>query len=429
MSAAMKKRSEKEIALLTRYSLINFPILVGTFLVSSLVLYLSTKVILIREMDGDLGGIEQNIRSYVIHHDALPDLYPLDEEKISFKPTGRQQTERSFELLQMYSNREKKMHNFRKLEFPLFFHDAWYQVSVAKPLEGMRHLSSALINISLITILLTILLSIVINRLVLQRLWKPFYAAMNVMRNFKLGKTESPVFPATKIREFAFMNKSLLEATEKAEQDYLLLKEFTENASHEIQTPLSIIRSKLDMMIQESDLSRSQSELAKGAYSAVKKLSRLNQSLLLLAKIENGQFDNSHQIDLREKVEEKIAQFHELWGSRDIRSSHRLQDSRLLISPELLDVLLNNLFSNATNHNIPSGAISIMLEQQQLIISNTSATGPLDKKRLFRRFYKESVNSNHNGLGLSIVKQISKVSSIHTDYAYTDGLHYFMLSW
>lgn len=225
------------------------------------------------------------------------------------------------------------------------------------------------------------------------------------------------------------MNKSLLEATEKAEQDYLLLKEFTENASHEIQTPLSIIRSKLDMMIQESDLSRSQSELAKSAYSAVKKLSRLNQSLLLLAKIENGQFDNSHQIDLREKVEEKIAQFNELWGSRDISSTYQLQDSQLVISPELLDVLLNNLFSNATNHNIPSGAISIMLEQQLLIISNTSSTGPLDEKRLFRRFYKESLNSNHNGLGLSIVKQISKVSSIHTDYTYADGFHSFMLSW
>ena len=425
----MKKADPKKVKLLTRFSVVNLMVMVAIFLLSSIVLYQLTKIILIREMDDDLGGIENKIRGYVTEFNKLPEAYPFDEERMNFLLSDQLPTARSFELTQLYSYREKKMHNFRKLTFPLRFNNNWYQVTVAKPLEGMRHLSSALIKISLGTILLFILITVFLNKLLLRRLWKSFYASMTIMRNFRLGKTTSLSFPDTSIAEFAFMNESLLVATQKAELDYLLLREFTENASHEMQTPLSVIRSKLDMMIQEKDLSERQSELARGAYASIKKLSRLNQSLLLLAKIENQQFSNIQKINLKEKLEEKIVQFQELWQNHDITVKYNGVESDILMSPDLLDILLNNLLSNAINHNIPSGKILIDLEPHQLTISNTGLPVSLDEKRLFMRFYKESVNSNHNGLGLSIVKQISKISSINTIYQFTGKMHSFSLKW
>jgi signal transduction histidine kinase len=353
----------------------------------------------------------------------------LDEEQINFYPTGEQIPPKEFETVRLYSNREKKLHNFRKVTFPLQFNNSWYRVTVAKPLEGMRHLSHTLLTISVFTILITILIAIGINRFLLKRLWKPFYQSLDVMRNFKLGKTGTPIFPKTTINEFAFMNESLLMATEKAEQDYLLLREFTENASHEIQTPLSIIRSKLEMIIQEEDLSQKQSELARSAFTSVKKLTRLNQSLLLLAKIENHQFDAAQVINLKTKMEEKLEQFAELWESQQIKAAWELEEVTVFINPELLDILLNNLLSNASNHNIPFGHIFIRLEPKHLVISNTGSAGALDQKRLFSRFYKQSLNSNHNGLGLSIVKQISRVSLININYLFANGLHSFVLNW
>lgn len=415
--------------LLTRYSLINLLVMVVIFFVSSLTLYFFIKVILLREIDGDLGGIEDKINEYVTTYHTLPELYALDEEQINFYPTGEQPTAKEVETVQLYSNREKKLHNFRKLAFPLRFKNSWYRVTVAKPLEGMRHLSHTLLTISVLTILITILIAIVINRFLLKRLWKPFYQSLDVMRNFKLGKTGTPVFPATTINEFAFMNESLLMATEKAEQDYLLLREFTENASHEIQTPLSIIRSKLEMIIQEEDLSQKQSELARSAFAAVRKLTRLNHSLLLLAKIENHQFDAAEVINLKPKIEEKLEQFTELWESQHIKAAWELEEVTVFINPELLDILLNNLLSNASNHNIPYGHIFISLEPMKLVVSNTGQAGALDQKRLFSRFYKQSMNSNHNGLGLSIVKQISRVSLININYLFANGLHSFVLNW
>jgi len=415
--------------LFTRYSVINLLVMVVIFLVSSIVIYLLVQVILIHEMDADLSGIEGKVKAYVERYNALPGGHPLDEEKISFEDAGPQKPSRNSVSVQLYSDREMKMHNFRQLVFPLWFGRSWQKVVVAKPIEGMHHLSRALITISLITILFTILISIALNSLLLRRLWKPFYNSMAIMRNFQLGRTNSLYFPATKIAEFAFMNESLRLATQKAEQDYLVLKEFTENASHEMQTPLSIIRSKLDMLIQEKGLSEKQGELVSAAYGSVKRLSRLNHSLLLLAKIENQQFDNMQDIDLKSKVEEKIQQFQELWHSRQIKADYVLQDSCVHISAHLLDILLNNLFSNASNHNVVSGDIYIQLEKNSLAISNTGNSGPLDEKKLFTRFYKKSINSNSNGLGLSIIKQISKVSHITTTYEFKNSRHLFSLTW
>lgn len=415
--------------LLTKYSLVNIIVMVAIFIASSLVLYKFTQVILIREMNADLSGVQEKVVQYVQQFHTFPVSSTLDEEEISYIKTGAKRIARKSELTQMFSQRENKMHNFMKLDFPIFFNNNWYKVTITKPLEGMHHLSRALITISVLTILIIIIIGILLNGLILKKLWSPFYKSMNIMRNFKLGESTSLTFPATSTNEFAFMNESLAMATGKARQDYLILKEFTENASHEIQTPLSIIRSKLDMLIQEKELSQKQSELFREAYSSLKKLSRLNQSLLLLAKIENQQFNNKQEINLEEMVEQKIEQFRELWQNNHIKVTHSLQKSKVCISPELMDILLNNLFSNASNHNIPNGCIHIKLTSRQFTISNTGSPEPLDEKKLFTRFYKTSVNSAHNGLGLSIIKQITWVSGFNCHYNFGDNSHAFVINW
>src|SRR5665213_1376826 len=414
--------------ILTKYSLVNLIVMVTIFIVSALFLYKFTQVILIREMDADLAGVEKKVQQYVKQYNAFPEDHPLDEEEISFVSTGNQKTKRNSELTQMFSKRENKMHNFMKLDFPLHFQNNWYKVTIAKPIEGMHHLSRALITISISTILLIILISVLLNSFLLRRLWRPFYQSLKAMRNFKLGENSSLYFPKTSTSEFAFMNESLLLATDKAKQDYLLLKEFTENASHEIQTPLSVIRSKLDMILQEEGLSQKQSELAKEAYASLKKLSRLNQSLLMLAKIENQLFANKEMMNLKEKAEEKIEQFRELWKNNQITIASEINESFCFINPELLDILLNNLFSNASNHNVPNGFIKINLAKNKLTISNSGSPKPLDKNKLFTRFYKPSISSNSNGLGLSIIKQITILSAVSVSYNYDENVHSFIVA-
>lgn len=399
------------------------------FIVSSILIYYFTQLILVDEMDSDLIGIEGNISNYISRYNTFPKGNPLDEERLNFTETGLIKPIRNVKLLKLYSIREKKLHNFRQLEFPILYNQKWFKVSVAKPVEGMHHLSRALFIVSFLTILITILFSFFLNRIFIKRLWEPFYKSIEIMRNFKIGSNYDLIFPKSNIEEFSFMNNSFLLASEKAKRDYLSLKEFTENASHEMQTPLSIIRSKLDILIQDEELTEKQGILVKVAYSSIKKLSRLNQSLLLLSKIENQQFDIVQEVRLDLKLVEMISQFQELWENNHISGNIDLGKSFISMNPDLLDILLNNLFSNAINHNISPGIINIELKHKYFRICNTGVLEELDSSRLYDRFYKASVISNNNGLGMSIISQICNVSSIRISYAYRSNLHCFTLSW
>src|SRR5437773_5689002 len=150
-----------------------------------------------------------------------------------------------------------------------------------------------------------------------------------------------------------------------------------------MQTPLAIIRSKLDLLIQGENLFEEQTKTIQSAYQAIEKLARLNQSLLLLAKIENNQFAETSSVDLRQKIEEKIDAFKELWQNQNISVITSLKDVSVKMNVELADILLNNLLSNATRHNFPQGSIKIELSNEDLKITNTSTQKELDKQRLF----------------------------------------------
>ena len=417
--------------LFTKYTRINLVVMVIVFLLSAASTYLLTNYVLIREMDGDLSGIHRRIVDYYTQYHQLPAGHALDEEQVTYEPVpaGQEMKGDEFTLVTRYSQREQKMHNFRQIVFTFQAGDRLYKVTIAKPLEGLHHLSRAILLVSLATILLTILAFLLTNRVLLRRLWQPFYDALHAMQHFKLGHTKDLHFPTTTTEEFAFMNDSLGMATRKAEEDYLLLKEFTENASHELQTPLSIIRSKLEMLIQDEHLSHQQSEIVRSAFAAIKKLSRLNQSLLLLTKISNQQFNNLEEIPLKEKIEDKLQQFRELWQTSGITVSSRLSPAIVHASPELIDILLNNLFSNASNHNTPHGDIDIELQPRQLTISNTGLPLALDPRRVFSRFYKGEQHTGHNGLGLSIIKQICEVTSLQPAYQFSGNRHFFSFSW
>ena len=147
--------------------MVNLIVMVAIFLASSLIIYKFTQVILIREMDADLTGVEEKAESYVRQYNSLPKGFALDEEMISFVNTGQHKISRHSELTQMFSQRENKMHNFMRLDFPLRLNNNWYKVTIAKPLEGMHHLSKALITISVLTILIIIMISVVLNSILL----------------------------------------------------------------------------------------------------------------------------------------------------------------------------------------------------------------------------------------------------------------------
>lgn len=116
--------------LFARYSRINLMMMVGIFLLSSLAFYWLVNLILVREMDADLAGVEARIRDYATQYNTFPQAFSLDEAQISYQMTDHQEQEEQFERVTLYSHREKKMHNFRQLVFYMHCGGASYKVTI-----------------------------------------------------------------------------------------------------------------------------------------------------------------------------------------------------------------------------------------------------------------------------------------------------------
>lgn len=411
--------------LFTQYNRITFWVLVVFLLLSSLAYYLLVRGLLFRELDLSLTKVETRIRNYVQQHHSFPQGEPLDDLRVSWSEVPQAGT-RSFRLIP--PSRGKNTDNIRELDFYLQLDQRWYKVTTSRNLEGMKGSAQMVMRTAGIALFVILLASLVINRLVFRRLWQPFYTSIAVIARFQLGKQALAEFPETRIEEFNFMNDQFRRMAAKVNKEYLVLKEFTENASHEMQTPLAVIRSKLDLAIQDRQLSETQSTILQSAYASVKKLTSLNRSLLLIAKISNNQYESSTVVDIHEKLKDKIIQFRELWEGK-LTIASELCEGTIQANPDLVDILLNNLFSNAGRHNIPNGQVVVQLTPGRLEIKNTGLPIPLDETRMFQRFYKGSGQEESNGLGLSILKEICDLSTIRPSYAFSGNMHAFILEW
>jgi signal transduction histidine kinase len=415
--------------LFTRYNRIIMVVMMIIFLSSSIIYYLLLNYILLEDVDEVMSHRRTRMENFARATGNLPVFDRMGEVRVTYTPVPKSAPAvHSFATL--YDSMENRTTLFRKFVFTIPVKEQVYQVTLERPLTATRNLLTTIILATIGTIFIILLSSALINRIVLSRLWQPFYATIAALRSFKLGKVKEVTLPSTSINEFKFLNENLKDTIHKADEEYLALKEFTENASHELQTPLAVIRSKLDLLIQKEDLSEAQSEELREIYASVRKMSQLSRSLLLMTKIGNQQFETVASIDLKERIEEKLKQFQELWNNNQLHIRCQLDnDVFIQANEDLMDILLNNLLSNASRHNIRGGSIDIYLQDRYLAVSNTGLLKALDPKRIFRRFYKEAAHSHHNGLGLSIIKQICEQSHIQIGYSYENGSHVFKLTW
>ena len=409
--------------LFTRYFRINLLATVIIFILASLAFYFLLWYVSIAQMDEDLKIEQREIETYVQKYNHPPEPISVKDQNISFALSDIRNKYRKFSTIESPNPGEKE--NFRQISFTLPVNNQWLLFKVSKSLEGTEHLNRSIIIISLLTIIAILLVSLLINRWQLRRLWKPFYNTLSGVEKFRLGEKAIPHFENSSITEFNFLNTTISQFIRDADKEYFLLKEFTENASHELQTPLAIVRSTLDVMMQDEKLSESQSNSLQAANSAIQKMSRLNQSLLLLNKIENRQFSNINSFDFKTLVQEKMSDWQELWQGRNLNISSSLESASVSMNEQLAEMMISNLFSNAARHTPDGGHIQIKLSTKIFEISNTAADGPLDQEKLFKRFSKAGQTTDHHGLGLSIVKQIADVSGMNISYGFSKGDHIF----
>jgi signal transduction histidine kinase len=269
---------------------------------------------------------------------------------------------------------------------------------------------------------------ILVNRRISNRLWQPFYRSLAQIKGFDLDQQQPVEFEKTDIDEFRELNQSLHKLIAGNVAVYNQQKEFADNASHELQTPLAIIQSKLDLLLQSQSLTDEQYNIIEEANKALARVTRINKNLLLLTKIENSQFMEKERIDLSALLQNTLPVFasfaedKQLTLQTDIQPGVMVEGNKILI-----EILLNNLVTNAIRYSPASDAIAIRLDKQNLSITN-AGTAPLKQEQLFKRFSSISSQTPGTGLGLALVKQISNRYGWNIGYAFSNNLHTFTLT-
>ena len=266
---------------------------------------------------------------------------------------------------------------------------------------------------------------ILVNRRISSRLWQPFYQSLSQIRHFDLNQQQQVTFEETDIDEFSELNQSLHKLIAGNVAVYNQQKEFADNASHELQTPLAIIQSKLDLLLQSQSLTDDQYNIIEEANKALARVARINKNLLLLTKIENSQFMEKEPINLSVLLQNTLSAFSHFSEDKQLSLQTDILPDRMVDGNKILiEILLNNLLTNAIRYTPANGQIIIDLTNNHLSIANTG-TAPLKQEQLFKRFGTTSSQTPGTGLGLALVKQISSRYGWDIHYAFGNGLHTF----
>lgn len=280
--------------------------------------------------------------------------------------------------------------------------------------------------IFLYVLLLLIILSI--NIWVFRKNMKPLYVLLKWLDSSQLGKKNEPLENSTKITEFRKLNAATMAFAERGEKLFEQQKTFIGNASHEMQTPLAICRNRLEMLMEDETLTEHQlNELIK-THQTLENLTRMNRSLLLLCKIENGQFADTRSVCLNDILTHYLDDYKEVYAYRNITVTVTTDSSFCVeMNDSLVSVLVTNLLKNSFVHNIDGGFIYIKITANTFEISNTGEK-PLDRERIFERFYQGQKKEGSTGLGLALVDSICKANHLTIDYTYVENRHIFTIS-
>ncbi|MES2275154.1 MAG: HAMP domain-containing sensor histidine kinase [Bacteroidota bacterium] len=412
--------------LFAKYYRVNLVITIVVLLFTGMVYYWAITQILTGQEDKDLVVEEREVFDYVRTNHRLPQVFESKDQQISFIPVSSP-VKREFITTYFYNAKEKENEWGRGLVSNIIVNGQNYKILVVESSVETNDLIQIIFGITIAVILVLLLVLFVANRLILARIWQPFYGILQQVKAFNVSEKTEITPQTTDIEEFKDLNNAVAGMSARVKGEYNELKAFTENASHELLTPIAIINSKLDTLIQTEDFNERQSALLNDVYTSVSRLTRLNQSMLLLSRIENQIISGHEPVNLKWLITEKVAQLQELYADKEIKLTMHLEEKEIQASRYLMEILLNNLLVNAIKHNIPQGHIDITLGEKDLIVKNTGIDKDLSGDDIFKRFSK-SAGSEGTGLGLTISAQICGNYGFVLGYRFKSPFHYLVVT-
>ncbi|APY10436.1 hypothetical protein BWZ22_03900 [Seonamhaeicola sp. S2-3] len=309
---------------------------------------------------------------------------------------------------------------YRELKSIVEANNNWYKIIIRKDLVESEDLIQGIVFVQIILFLIFLTGMLLLNNYFSKKTWKPFYFIVSKLQSYKIDSVQPIETVPSDIEEFNTLNDSLQKLTENNIQIFRAQKEFTENASHETQTPLAVIKNQIDLLVQDKQISENQSEIINKISKHVNLLTKLNRNLLMLSKIENNQFDKKDSVIVPDIIDDIYDMFKEHIDLKKIHVVSEISNIKSIVSnKQLIQSLIINLMGNAIKYNIEGGTIKIVLKDRSLSFTNTGINISLQKDKVFERFYKQSQQIESVGLGLAIVKQICDTLGYKISYQFT----------
>jgi signal transduction histidine kinase len=417
------------VKLLNKTFLYYFVSTAFIFIAGGLVFYLLTNEIFYNQIDQGLTTEKEIIAEEIENNDNVPDFSARFGHQIEVVLYNRPITP-IFLLEDTVLESNNNSATYRYLNFNRNLpHGKSYSIKIFHPIDERSEFLNSLLIIILIMFIALFLFLIFINYFIAKQIWIPFYHTIYSLSRYNVNDKSTFSLPETNIHEFKILNRVVNNMSEKIKKDFLNMKEFTENASHEIQTPLAVIKSKVELLFQKGQLDTYQIEALQVINDSVSRLSKLNSGLILLTKIDNRQFIENKEIDVLFVLDKILDNLEDLLLMKQIKVEKDYSQKHLMkLNPVLCEILISNLLSNAIKHNIPEGFISVSTDASSIIISNSGHPLSIPEGELFKRFKKENSNSQSLGLGLALVKKICEVYKIDLSYTCNNSIHTFVLS-
>lgn len=392
------------------------------------VFYFVLSSLVIQEIDEVLLSHKRDFIKSAANFKSLDDIehYPLLNEEFFITPNDHLITTDSFYTEHIVKPPQTQTIPFRVVKTGMTIQGHPYELLVKESLLESEDLIFTIVYTQTVLIALLLAGLIFINRGLTKKIWRPFYDMLYKLKQYDINNHKNVDLGHSKINEFEDMRQTIVQLLSRNHKVYLSQKEFTENASHEMQTPLAVAAVKLDLLMQTENISKEQADLIEEVINSTHQLSQLNRSLLLLAKIENDQFREITTIPVGKTIRTIAARLQELSTEKELVITEQIEEFELEANVVQIDILLSNLLSNAIRHSAPKSAIVVMVANNGVTISNPGQ--PLrNPDKIFDRFQRDVTQSSGSGIGLALVSRICELNRYQLSYHYKDAHHYFQI--
>ncbi len=415
--------------LLTKTTIYIATLSLFLFFIMGILFFQVLKNMSLADLDHELNALKEVVSDYLERDPAqLPSGIPGIDTLVVRRVGAAGSVKSTMGDTLMLDHESNQYRTYRYLLYRESFQGIPLEIKIYKSTTPADQLVEQVTLMMTILVILFISGIFVLNRFIFANLWKDFFHALEKLKAFDQVK-EPLTLGEPDIEEFRELFKVLERMTRRLSEDYRELKEYTDHTTHELQTPLAIIKTKTELLMQSEKLGPDEMQLIHAINASTDQLSRLNSTLALITRIENRQYPTREPIDLAHLVDEHLEMLQELIALRGISVKKSYPGQEVVVSMDrgLANIMITNLLKNAIVHNRDQGSIEIRISREQFVITNDGPPLNFDEEGLFKRFVRNTKKSGTFGLGLSLVKKICDTYGYEISYRSNQGRHEFCL--